>query len=111
MSRFPIRLDDKPSKYHAKRTNGFASKREAKRADELGLLLRSGIIRDLTCQQRFVLIPKSRHGPDVVYIADFTYCDCDTGAMVIEDVKGVRTAVYKLKKRLMAELGHRITEV
>ena len=33
------------------------------------------------------------------------------GREVIEDVKGMKTPVYRLKKRLMAELGKEITEV
>ena len=34
-------------------------------------------------------------------MADFVYLE--NGQLVVEDVKGVRTPVYKLKKRLMAE--------
>ena len=37
------------------------------------------------------------------YIADFVYND-DTGALVVEDAKGHSTDVYKIKRRLMAEL-------
>lgn len=35
------------------------------------------------------------------YIADFVYFDKTTKRTVVEDYKGVRTAVYKLKKKLM----------
>jgi len=35
------------------------------------------------------------------YIADFTYRITETGEDVIEDVKGVRTAVFNLKWKLM----------
>ena len=49
----------------------------------------------------------------VEYIADFTYFDSE-GKFVIEDVKSNATrqnAVYSIKKRLMADLGYRISEV
>jgi hypothetical protein len=47
-------------------------------------------------QQPFELIE------GVKYIADFTYFD-DTkgGEFIIEDVKGFKTDVYKIKKKLM----------
>ena len=37
-----------------------------------------------------------------IYVGDFRYFDNRTGEFVTEDVKGVRTPVYKLKKKLMA---------
>ncbi|MFR5079104.1 MAG: DUF1064 domain-containing protein [[Clostridium] innocuum] len=37
------------------------------------------------------------------YIADFTYNDRN-GQLIVEDAKGVKTPVYRLKRRLMAEL-------
>lgn len=36
-------------------------------------------------------------------MADFVYTTED-GAQIIEDVKGMKTDVYKLKKKLMKEL-------
>lgn len=63
-------------------------------------------------QVRYPLIAKSRYGREIVYVADFTYFDKEKGVPVVEDVKGMRTAVYKLKKRLMAErYGIEIAEV
>lgn len=82
----------------------FDSKREAARWADLSLLERLGKIRDLRRQVTFVLIP-SCEGPDgkrlraVKYIADFTYRD--QRGFHVEDAKGVRTDVYRLKKRLM----------
>ncbi len=38
------------------------------------------------------------------YKADFRYEVTATGERVIEDVKGVRTAVYRLKKKLVKAL-------
>ena len=81
----------------------FDSKGEARRYTELRLLEKSGQIRELRLQVPFVLIDKSKHGRKVTYRADFTYIRSDTGEYIVEDFKGVRTPVYKLKRRLMAE--------
>lgn len=93
------------SKYNARRTVvdgiAFDSIAEANRWCELRLLERAGKISDLRRQVPFTLVERSRHGRAVVYRADFVYIE--NGREVVEDVKGVRTEVYKLKRRLMAE--------
>ena len=96
----------------------FQSAREARRYEELRLLERAGEIRDLQRQVRHELAPSvllrgaRRRSPGVDYVADFTYVDMRTGRKVIEDVKGHRTEVYKLKRHLMkALLGLDIDEV
>lgn len=77
----------------------FASKREANRYCELKLLLRAGAIRDLVTHPKY---PLCVLGVTVAtYVADFAYLDVRTGGRVTEDAKGVRTPVYRLKKRLM----------
>lgn len=35
------------------------------------------------------------------YVADFTYTDNKTEKLVVEDVKGYRTDVFKIKKKLV----------
>lgn len=102
------------SKYKAKKTvvDGitFDSKKEAMHYQELKLLERTGEISDLKLQVPFVLIDKSVHGRQIKYVADFVYYQ--DGQMVVEDVKGFKTDVYKLKKRLMAErYGIEIKEI
>ena len=88
----------------------FDSKRERDRFIELTLLREKGYIKELRLQVPFVLIEKSRHGGAIKYIADFVY-KMD-GQLVVEDVKGVRTPLYKLKKRLLVEkYGIEIQEV
>lgn len=106
MSRIPIRLPAQ-SKYHAKRTDGYASKAEARRGGELELLAKLDKITALRKQPKYLLIPKDLLGRAIFYIADFEYWDCEKQQTVIEDVKGVRTAVYRLKKRLMWHIQHR----
>ena len=84
-------------KYRNKRTDGFASKKEARRYQELALLEKAGKIALLKTQVPFSI---TVNGQLVCkYIADFTYRE---GAMlVVEDVKGYRTAIYRLKAKLM----------
>lgn len=103
------------NKYRNKKTilDGikFDSKHEAERYTHLLLMQRAGLITGLQLQVPFVLIPKSAKGRAVKYIADFVYFDCESKRNVIEDAKGMRTDVYKIKKRMMAEQGHEIVEV
>lgn len=103
------------SKYHNQKTmlDGiqFDSKHEAQRYRQLLLLQRAGIIDQLRLQVPFTLIGKSARGRAVKYIADFVYFEKEQKRTVIEDAKGMKTPVYQLKKRMMAELGHEIVEV
>ncbi len=88
----------------------FASKKEAKRYGELKLLQHAGKIDSLTCQVPFEV---RLNGEKIcVYVADFRYLDLETTGYVIEDVKGMRTPVYKLKKKLVeAQYGIVIVEI
>lgn len=102
------------NKYHAKKTmiDGitFDSKKEANRYCELKLLQKAHMISNLELQVPFELIPKSKYGRSIVYIADFLYEQ--NGLLIVEDAKGFKTPVYKLKKRLMQEIhGVTIKEV
>ena len=95
-------------KYHNVKTivNGivFDSKKEANRYKELLLLQKAGIITDLKRQVRYTLVPsfnlnKKRYR-ETSYIADFVYKE--NGKDIVEDTKGFRTDIYKIKKKLMA---------
>ncbi len=102
------------SKYHAIKTtvNGilFDSKREAHRYYELLLLEKAGEISDLKLQVPYELIPKQKGERACIYKADFVYRQ--NGETIIEDVKGVRTDAYKIKRKLMLwRYGIRIREV
>jgi hypothetical protein len=97
------------NKYHNKKTNGYASAAEANRALELHLLQRAGKISGLEEQVPFEIIPKQLGETAVKYIADFTYWE--KGLFVVEDVKGVKTDVYRIKRKLMLLVhGIRIRE-
>lgn len=84
----------------------FDSTKEANRYEQLKLLQRAGRIRDLRWQVKYPLIPsqKFRDGKTMIgtyYLADFVYFDCDKGCEVVEDVKGKKTDVYQIKRKLM----------
>lgn len=103
-------VEEKPKrhKYGAQKTvvDGitFDSKREAQRYQELLLLEQSHKISHLLLQPKYTLQEAftdkqgNKHGA-ITYKADFAYYD-DLGFRIVEDVKGVETAVFKLKKKL-----------
>jgi len=100
------------SKYQNVKSNGYASKAEERRAGELKLLQRAGKITDLQEQVRYEVLPRQDGERAVHYIADFAYTDVDTELEIVEDVKGVRTDAYILKRKLMLyTLGIKIKEV
>lgn len=108
----------------------FDSKKEYRRYCELTLLERAGEITNLQRQVQFILLPEQRapgtetykKGPrkgqvkpgpvlerKVTYIADFMYFE--NGEPVVEDVKGLRTKEYVIKRKLMLyTYGIRIKE-
>lgn len=102
----------------------FDSQKEAGRYQELKLMERAGLIRDLQRQVHFQLTPTYRE-PDTIgprggvkkgkviidkseYIADFCYVDTKTEEYIVEDVKGYKGgtayAVFMLKKKFLYHL-------
>ena len=85
----------------------YRSERERDRHQTLLLLQRAGRISGLTREVPFILaqgvkiIGEPRARPALRYFADFVYTT-DEGRMVVEDAKGMQTAMYRLKKHLMA---------
>lgn len=122
------------SKYKAQKVEvdgiTFDSKKEARRYSELKILEKAGEISCLLLQPSFVLIPAHYEEVERIgakgqelkpkkvciekqctYRADFAYIDKD-GNKVVEDVKGMKTEVYKIKKKLMLDrYGIKIREV
>ena len=82
----------------------FDSLLEYSRYRQLKILERAGEIKNLQRQVSFELQPRYKKGNKTIraitYIADFVYVDVRTGKKVIEDTKGYRNEVYKLKKKL-----------
>jgi len=87
------------SKYHSIRTGKHASRKEARRAQELALLEKIGEISDLEEQVKFELIPKQDGERAVTYTADFRYKEA--GQVVVEDSKGMKTQQYVIRRKLM----------
>lgn len=95
------------SKYGAKKvivgSRTYDSKAEALRAVSLRLELSVGAISDLRYQVAYELaqsvIVAGRKRPPLRYVADFVYIR--DGVEVVEDVKGMVTAVYRIKRHLM----------
>ena len=95
------------SKYKAKKTiiDGiiFASKSE-ERYEKLKELQSQGQIQNLSIQPRFMLqegfvnIDTGKKERAIEYVADFQYDEGDR--TVVEDVKGFKTADYKIKRKL-----------
>lgn len=92
------------NKYGAKATviDGvrFASKAEAERDAELQILLKAKLIRDLRRQPRYPLIVRGKKV--ATYVGDWEYREGNR--LVVEDKKGVKTAVFRLKWRLVQVL-------
>ena len=98
-------------KYHNTKTVAdgikFDSKLEAERYEQLKILERAGVIRDLELQPEYELIPSFKKNGKTwrktVYKADFRYILCENDKTIIEDVKGsieVITDVFRLKQKL-----------
>ena len=105
-----LTVEDAPkrSKYGNRRTlyEGvmFDSQKEASRAVELDMLKRAG---EVICWVPHVVFPLVK---GVNYEADFVIVYADWHVEV-EDVKGVRTKEYRIKKKLFAErYGREIVE-
>lgn len=116
----------KPNKYGATRVGNHASKKEHRRAAQLAIMQKAGVISNLQEQVSYELIPAQyeERGTDLKgrpvrvlleracrYVADFVYTDSD-GNKVVEDTKGVRTKEYIIKRKLMLyKHGIKIREI
>lgn len=86
----------------------FDSKKEYGRYCQLSLLENAGEIQGLRRQVPFELIPsqKGENGKVIErpcrYLADFVYIQ--DGKQVVEDVKGMRTPEYVIKRKLMLKV-------
>lgn len=116
------------------KTIHFDSQKEARRFDELMIMLKAGQILDLKLQPQFTLqeaytTPEGVRVRAIRYQADFSYkvrdaeaeeeaeilgFSCESWRTVVEDVKSkaTKTRVYAIKRKLMHErFGITITEV
>ena len=111
-------IEYKQSKYHNKKVmcDGikFDSIKEKNYYIKLKTLEELGRIKSLKLQVKFELQPSFKLGKNTIrainYIADFTYYD-ENNKLHIVDTKGVKTDVYKLKKKMMNYKGYEIEEI
>ena len=101
----------------------FASQKEARRYQELTLLVKAGAIHGLRLQPRYELsvdngdYPENGEGRSITlghYVADFAYMERtpDGTQTVVEDVKGFKTPLYRWKKKhVEAQYGIQIREI
>lgn len=100
------------NKYRNIKTNGFDSRKEERRYNELLLLQRAGRISNLRRQVPIELIPSQYIDGKcaeraVKYVADFVYCE--GGQTVVEDVKSAITRKnkdYIIKRKLLLFVHH-----
>jgi|GEM_PF-1049915 len=93
------------TKYNNVKTNGFDSKKESDYFNNLKLKESLGLITAIQCQVRFKLSV-------CYYIADFVYLNLESGCWEVLDVKGVKTAVYRIKYKMMDnELKIKVKEI
>jgi Protein of unknown function (DUF1064) len=97
------------SKYNNRKVEregrSYDSVSEAKRGAELLEMQKMGLISTLQFQVKFELLDGfkdklgKKHRP-ITYIADFVYFD-EKGNQIVEDRKGFKDAVYKIKKKML----------
>lgn len=107
-----MKLTVKRSKFENKKITDadgttFDSKAEYRRWNQLALLQRAGHISNLERQVVYVLadavVLDGRRKPALRYLADMRYVDA-SGAVVVEDVKGIITPAYRIKRHLMKSI-------
>ena len=109
------------SKYNNRKVRCFGetfdSMLECERYKYLKALEQQKVISNLRRQVKYVLLPSQKDSKtqktierEITYLADFVY---EKGSQtIVEDVKGLRTDVYKIKRKLMLYFHNiRIKEV
>ena len=103
------------SKYRNRKViyNGikFDSVAEAERYKTLCLMEKAGEIDRLELQPKYRLLESQKfedmdNARPLDYKADFRYREIKTGRIIVEDVKGVMTEAYKIKRKLFKKLYH-----
>ncbi|WP_230945670.1 DUF1064 domain-containing protein [Burkholderia cepacia] len=98
----------------------FDSEKERARYFDLVRMQAAGLIRDLRLQVPFVLTERMQRDDGTwerasKYVADFVYIDCETGKLVVEDVKSPITrknpTYIQKRKTMLAVCGITIKEV
>lgn len=114
-------MDTTMSKYNNRKVRCFGetfdSMLECERYKYLKALEQQKVISNLQRQVKYVLLPSQKDSKtqktierEITYLADFVY---EKGSQtIVEDVKGMKTDVYKIKRKLMLYFHNiRIKEV
>lgn len=98
------------NKYGAKKQDcraghSHASRKEARRCNDLHLFLAAGEIEDLKQQPKFYFTVNGRelkhdNGRRAVYTADFSFIDRQSAKLIVEDTKGMAARDWPLRKAL-----------
>lgn len=103
-------MDTTMSKYNNRKVRclgeTFDSMLECERYKYLKALEQQKVISNLQRQVKYVLLPSQKDSKtrktierEITYLADFVY---EKGSQtIVEDVKGMKTDVYKIKRKLM----------
>lgn len=82
----------------------FDSKAEMDRWSTLKIMERTGLISELERQVKFTLVDGFVHDGKkerpIIYVADFVYRRKGETKLVAEDVKGVSTSVFAMKRKM-----------
>lgn len=83
----------------------FDSKKEAERYKSLCIREKAGEISRIEVHPKFRLLPSQKfdlmdNERPLDYVADFMYRECKSGYVIVEDVKGVKTKDYVVKRKL-----------
>lgn len=103
------------AKYHNKKVKydgyTFDSIKEKNYYIKLKLLEKAGKIKELELQKEYELQPSfklnNKTSRKITYRADFTYKTTEDDKLHVVDIKGFRTDVYRLKKKIF-EYKYRI---
>ena len=95
-----------PAAHRTYRGQTFDSKAEMNRYIELLAMERVGLIRNIELQPEYLLIPGYKHPVHgtfraMRYRADFRYLETSTNRVLVEDVKGMLTDKYRIKKMIL----------
>lgn len=114
-------MDTSKNKYNNRKVRcwgeTFDSMLECERYKYLKALEQQKVISNLQRQVKYILLPSQKDSKtqktierEITYLADFVY---EKGSQtIVEDVKGMKTDVYKIKRKLMLYFhGIRIKEV
>ena len=91
----------------------FDSIKEAGRYVQLKLMEKQGLIKNLIIHPKYKILDGfeklDRKFAPIHYIADFEYFDVGKNKVVVEDVKGFQTLIFRIKRKLFEKRYKNLT--